>query len=821
MALGLGGRVGAQEESGPLLASITISPATVDVTNAPTLVILRCRISSAVGFSHGYISTSSPALDVYLNTSDRLSGDDFDGLYEVTLDIPRFLRTGRFDLLCQLYDNDSNRTNYGGQGLPYPDGVNGWIEVVNAGLVDLTAPELVSASVDRSSVDVTETRQRVVLDLRITDDLAGVEDFGVVLEEMATGTPKWRKSYYFDSESFVEGTANDARYRFAVWLEPGLPPGEARWVISIGDKVNNTRRLEPTDLKLAIVNTGAAESLDQWGYGQGPQLVSLSVDQSAIDLTSGDGELAGTLRFKDEGTGLRRIYLNAKLESPEGDPQLFGHEGLWLDLSPKDITAGHRGEGEIRFSIPVPETSAPGTWQLGVDLEDRAGNWSWYSNDEWSEPLPGPHQGDFVVRGSHPRPNGDEGEPPLPFELVSVVSRGEAVDVSSQDVTMVFDLAILDPGDQFESTSIYLAEARNPYSPRVYSSGATRVRRRGDTTHFTVPVTIPRYSRPGRWLVRCGADGRLGGYWDYDDDELPAGSTRSVTVVNTGVIDILPPRLGLSLESTVIDLSKGPANLNATLEFSDLSGLVSTEILLIHLDTEQGVYFDSEFDLTALLSGTPQAGTVKATLAIPWDTPSGNYIVRLGGTDRVGNAGSLGETNDLYSPSSVLAPGSDEFVTITQGSGNPLVRFLAQFPELPASASGPDHDFDGDGLPHLVELLFDDSPTATDWLDHHGRWYSEGVESRAVGLVDGRLEFRFPVHPRWYGPDADPALTFTGEYSPNGAAWTSVAPESLGGGRFRIRSPDGAPSSALLRVRASLAAPAGAAMDEQPAQTQP
>jgi hypothetical protein len=172
----------------PTLVPPLVLPPSVDVTDGPATVTLDVHARDAkAGLRSAearLASTSAPTdpLGATGSTSFALiSGTPADGVFRLDMTVPQYARPGQWCLASvDLFDAV-------GIGLQLDAAALGPVCTTITSAGDAEAPVPVSASVSPAVVDTTAGPRQVALDLRVTDDVAGLFGAAVRLESTRGG----------------------------------------------------------------------------------------------------------------------------------------------------------------------------------------------------------------------------------------------------------------------------------------------------------------------------------------------------------------------------------------------------------------------------------------------------------------------------------------------------------------------------------------------------------------------------------------------------------------------------------------------------------
>ena len=168
------------DRQAPLLAVISTSPGTVNVTSAAATVTVTLRITDDLsGFSEGSTSVRTPTGawtgSTYFTGGNRISGDKFDGIYSVEVPVPRYGPQGTWKVDCYVKDAAANEREYPYQ-LDFPTPGANEFAVVNTGPADTTSPSLSSIVIAPATVNTSASPATITVTVSISDDLSGFRD---------------------------------------------------------------------------------------------------------------------------------------------------------------------------------------------------------------------------------------------------------------------------------------------------------------------------------------------------------------------------------------------------------------------------------------------------------------------------------------------------------------------------------------------------------------------------------------------------------------------------------------------------------------------
>ena len=350
-----------------------------------------------------------------------------------------------------------------------------------------------------------------------------------------------------------------------------------------------------------------------------PEILEVTIEPSQIDVGSGSAVVVFTIKVFDDMSGVSAGELDF-----DSVPGISG--GSVFRLAPTTDDSNH---DEHVWRIRYPQYYSPQTrFFLNAWIRDKAGNQRTYSRKLL----------DNLGLSASLEILPWEKEDRTPPELVEVNVRDPVVDASDDSAPVLVDFRATDddsgvatvqlefdsPSGQHETQLFARAEGFNP-SPFG-----------GD--HLGV-VEVAQYSEAGTWrLARAYLSDKSQNQRLYDAEELSAlGLAVSFEVVSDPQ-DLEPPvPVELTLDSTEVNVTDGPATIGVTVRVTDdLSGVDRVEV-----DFE-GPSKDWELTVGHVLSGWESStdGIYVGTLTVPQSSEAGTWNLKsIAMTDHVGNWG--------------------------------------------------------------------------------------------------------------------------------------------------------------------------------------
>jgi hypothetical protein len=210
-------------------------------------------------------------------------GDNMDGIYEATVEIPRYSTGGAWnvhevyirDLLENSVELDSLEASFTNASTQY----------------DSELPTLKAITITPEIFNTAESAQTVTIEMEIEDDMSGLDYLG----QFGVSVGIWSiynvgaESYYNGATELVSGTITDGTFRTEIEMPQGIAKGFWRLHhIDLMDNLGRIRRYTTADLSLAfpglplyLINQGTTEqveltggwTLEDWPFYQEGQVV--------------------------------------------------------------------------------------------------------------------------------------------------------------------------------------------------------------------------------------------------------------------------------------------------------------------------------------------------------------------------------------------------------------------------------------------------------------------------------------------------------------------------------------------------------------------
>ena len=349
-------------DAGPLdLADFSVAPEVVDVSNSSAEVKLQLHVQAAAGnqLADGRvrvrIERGGSTLIQNFPLGRPSSGDAADGVYEVSITVPRHSGEEDWLLTVVLRDQDGTEIQFGELGRPMLDNFPDRIRVRNTGVIDRYGPRLVdvSLSMPQHAVGVDPLP---VLTIDTEDPLSGLAGIGVQLDRVLVAQD-------LETAFRISGNPQRGRYRIPLDIPPHMTSGEKSIRLLLEDAAGNgavtgftASAPETAELSLTLVNDDP-DPVDV------PVVTRVSLEPSVVDVSGGTGSEA---------------ILEITAEDKDGvDLGLFslGDVASFETFDQDDLIERTGARSTFRVVVKIPPGFPAGVHQLEVpQLIDELGN---------------------------------------------------------------------------------------------------------------------------------------------------------------------------------------------------------------------------------------------------------------------------------------------------------------------------------------------------------------------------------------------------------------------------------------------------------------
>lgn len=325
----------------PQLVSLSVSPASFDTSAAPVPVTVTARITDSEGDygGGGILYKPTCCADAQERFSSlapgfsRISGDDFDGVYQSSIVIPQNSATGTWGIRAWIVDNLGHTLDLASADLATL-GLQSTIENT-AATGDGNGPVLEEFSISPTVVDAKSGPATVTFTMRVTDDWTGTAGGSVAVGHAIENGYTSMSVLCFDAAHRISGNANDGIYQCTYEVEQGALGMHTIHVIYPNDVVENRNEIHEPELQAL----GFPTRFLSGDCGNGTLDVPELCDDGNLDDTDGcESDCTPTGAVCGDG------YLHATEQCDDGN--LVDSDGCDSNCTPTGCGNGARTAGE-------------------------------------------------------------------------------------------------------------------------------------------------------------------------------------------------------------------------------------------------------------------------------------------------------------------------------------------------------------------------------------------------------------------------------------------------------------------------------------------
>jgi Ca2+-binding RTX toxin-like protein len=216
--------------------------------------------------------------------------------------------------------------------------------VTNCTVADKTAPAYRGWSLKPSAADTSAAAKDVVAEVRITDELSGVESVTLKL----VGPESWT-----EEASLASGDDKDGQWAAEFTVPAAAPAGNYELWVEAEDKAGN---------KLASKKTGGVFKQTGDGDSEAPFVKSWGATPLDIDTDQWSEEVTVSAVVTDDISGVDTVTMTLKGPDNTSFSKVATRE------------AGDAQDGTYEAVVEVDEGAPEGTYELFITAKDEAGN---------------------------------------------------------------------------------------------------------------------------------------------------------------------------------------------------------------------------------------------------------------------------------------------------------------------------------------------------------------------------------------------------------------------------------------------------------------
>ncbi|WP_035606057.1 hypothetical protein [Haloferula sp. BvORR071] len=231
------------DTNAPAIISSALNPSVVDITAGAGNITLTLEITDeGSGFRQGNIGVYTSGPDnwtgaTFFDSGSRISGDELDGIYQITLPVAAFGPAGTWRIGASLVDWDGNQRDYAPTvDLPGDESFT----VINDGQQDTTKPIVESIDITPVGVDITNGPAQITITATIKDELSGIRD-AILFFYNPNGLLVDSFTKSLDASNRVSGDDHTGTYQLTVIIPQGAVTGQWEVTTFLRDHVGETR----------------------------------------------------------------------------------------------------------------------------------------------------------------------------------------------------------------------------------------------------------------------------------------------------------------------------------------------------------------------------------------------------------------------------------------------------------------------------------------------------------------------------------------------------------------------------------------------------
>lgn len=257
----------------------------------------------------------------------------------------------------------------------------------------------------------------------------------------------------------------------------------------------------------------------------------------------------------------------------------------------------------------------------------------------------------------------------LPPRVTALGISPAAIDVSNQDATATIELQIAHSAG-LRNGLLSLVRTDGVVEDSVFVDSRYLVSGTATSGTYRVPLTVRARVAPGDFTLMLDVSGRDGRRTVYGErTPMPSGLPSTVKVINTGVIDALPPQLAeVTVAPASVDVTDTAQTVTLTTRLVDPTSGVIDFICRLDLRTPSGDVLSGDvFSRRNRTAGTGFDGTYAIKVTLPAGSPPGNYPLAYRLVDALDNRinyGPLTEAGEGPMPAGL----PDHLVVVNRGT---------------------------------------------------------------------------------------------------------------------------------------------------------
>ena len=237
----------------PEILDFKFTPSTIDTTdNSQTVTITVHAVDAVKGVGSVVLyfqslSTKDQFVFVAMDSRQRISGNDKDGVYSAAANFPQYSKAGVWQVSrIRVFSATDYTYKTFAQSDLVERGFATQLQVISNN-EDTAPPEILDFRINPSTINMTDGSQNAAVIIRAVDVKAGVRAVAVNFHRN-NNFIEVIHPVYLDSSSLVTGNEKDGVYRSRTTFSRNSTPGMYSISVNIVDKLGNNKTLYPNDL---------------------------------------------------------------------------------------------------------------------------------------------------------------------------------------------------------------------------------------------------------------------------------------------------------------------------------------------------------------------------------------------------------------------------------------------------------------------------------------------------------------------------------------------------------------------------------------------
>ena len=233
----------------PEIIDFSFNSSVIDTTNNNQNVVVNIHaVDNDKGVNQITVRFRSPSgnqfVNAFINSQQRISGDDKDGVYSAAATFPRYCKAGTWSVSEIEASDEANNYKTLNTTEISAFGFSTELQVISNN-EDTTAPDISNLIFSSSSIDTTNSSQNVTVTVRATDAFSGVRSVNVYFflpsDDYLVGAE-------LTNRQLVSGDDKDGVYTGTVTFAQGTDAGMWRIGVSVSDALGNQKTVSTDEL---------------------------------------------------------------------------------------------------------------------------------------------------------------------------------------------------------------------------------------------------------------------------------------------------------------------------------------------------------------------------------------------------------------------------------------------------------------------------------------------------------------------------------------------------------------------------------------------